>query len=226
MTVAAATAPLGILAFGAGVTLVWSAITGQNPLEEVRKLLRTGTVDGRPADASIRVTAVEGGASVGAGVAGDVGRAAGAAGAAVARAAAAGNGPPAALVSIGQGSHRLAPAAATAFRAAEQRFGRTIPVTDTVRDYNTQLRQWQANPRRFGNPDTSAHVQGLAVDVNLGAVGARPQGSTPSGWLNDPAYRRLFDAMTGAGWCNWQMNRGNTGGKIPEPWHFSYGGCS
>ena len=137
---------------------------------------------------------------------------------------AADGGPPV-LVALGQGGHKLQAAAVTAFRQVEQTFGRTIPITDSARDYAAQLAAWKRDPTRYGRPDDNAHVMGLAVDVNLGAVGAKPQGSTPSGWLNDPVYRRLFDAFTAAGWCNWQMNRGNLGGKIAEPWHFSYGRC-
>lgn len=211
---AGAQVPVGVLALGGGVVLLWSAFTGQNPYTELRKALQTGKLDGPG----------EGGGPL------DVNRSTAAADPAdddgtneEQRQTTAGR---PTLVPIGQGGHQLSPAAATAFRAAEQRFGRSIPITDSARDFDSQLANHRRNPRRFGSPTGNAHVMGQAVDVNLGAVGAKPQGSNPAGWLRDPGYRRLFDAMTATGWCNWQMNRGDLGGKIPEPWHFSHGRCA
>lgn len=208
-----AVTPLGVLALGGSAVMLWSAFTGQNPLSELRAALTTGRLPegGRATPiAAARTINAQGGTDDG----GRYGP----------FQSGATSGPPT-LVPLGQGPHRLTAPAVSAFRAAEQAFGRSIPVTDSARDYAAQARGHAADPERFGRPDDNAHVMGVAVDVNLRAVGANPQGSTPAGWLNDPVYRRLHDAFAGAGWCNWQMNRGDLGGKIPEPWHFSYGRC-
>lgn len=212
----AVTTPLGVLALGGSAVMLWSAFTGQNPLTELRAALSTGELPegGAPtAIASSRVAPPineQGGTDAG--------------GAYGPFQPGSTSGPPT-LVPIGQGSHQLSPPAVVAFARAEQSFRGIIPLTDSARDYAAQARAHERDPQRFGRPDDNAHVMGLAVDVNLPAIGAQPQGSEPSGWLADPVYRRLFDAFTAAGWCNWQMNRGGLGGKIPEPWHFSYGRC-
>lgn len=112
------------------------------------------------------------------------------------------NNPPA-LVNIGQPGHRLAPDAAAAFRLAEQRFGRTIWVTDSYRSYAVQAAGHAADPNRFGSPDTSRHVSGEAIDVHTGKI--RP---------DDP---QLVNALTSAGWCHTK--------RPDEPWHWSYNGC-
>ncbi len=213
MSSAAVTTPIGVLALGSGAALIWSAFTGQNPLTELRAALTSGRLPtggtARPIQ-SVTINA-QGGTDEG-GLYGPY------------QAGATSSAAPT-LVPLGQGSHKLTAPAVTAFRQAEQNYGRTIPITDSARDYAAQLAAWQRDPTRFGRPDDNAHVMGVAVDVNLGALGAKPSGSTPSGWLADPVYRKLFDAFTAAGWCNWQMNRGDLGGKIPEPWHFSFGRC-
>ncbi len=222
MNSSAVTTPIGVLALGGAAVMLWSAFTGQNPIEELRATLSTGRLPGRTAtpirpgtlDGSIAPVAVDlnpqGGTSSGGAYGpfqpGSTG------------------GPPT-LVPLGQGSHRLQPAAVAAFRTVEQRFGRSIPITDSARDYSAQARGHANDPTRFGAPQDNAHVMGLAVDVDLAAVGANPSGSNPADWQIDPVYRSLFAAFTGAGWCNWQSNRGDLGGKIPEPWHFSFGRC-
>lgn len=214
---AAVTTPIGVLALGSGAALIWSAFTGQNPITELRATLSTGRLPGgraRPVERATLPINAAGGVSTPTEPYGPF----------QAGSAESGGGPPT-LVPLGQGSHRLQAPAVTAFRQVEQTFGRSIPITDSARDYAAQAAAHARDPRRFGAPQDNAHVMGLAVDVNLGAIGARPTGSTPAGWLNDPVYRRLHDAFRAAGWCNWQMNRGDLGGKIPEPWHFSYGRC-
>lgn len=107
------------------------------------------------------------------------------------------------LVSIGQGGHRLAPDAAAAFRLAETTFGRRIPITDSYRSYAVQAQGHAADPNRFGSPDTSRHVSGEAIDVDIGKVRA-----------DDP---QLMNALTSAGWCK--------ASRADEPWHWSYNGC-
>lgn len=118
----------------------------------------------------------------------------------------------------GKNGHRLAPAAAAAFAKAEQIFGQPIPITDSYRDYATQLRGYRSDPGRFGSPDTSYHVKGAAVDVNLRTLAASPTGDA----VQQARWKRLYDAMTAAGWCN---PRGPYRGDHKEPWHFSFGGC-
>lgn len=211
---AAITTPIGVLALGGGAVMLWSAFTGQNPLAELRAALSTGKLpEGGGVTPIARSINPQGGTDDG-----------GQYGPFVPGSTSTSGGPPV-LVPLGQGSHKLQAPAVSAFRRAEQLFGRSIPVTDTARSYSAQAAAHKRDPSRFGRPDDNAHVMGVAVDVNLSAVGANPRGSSPSGWLADPVYRSLFDAFTLAGWCNWQMNRGDLGGKIPEPWHFSYGRC-
>lgn len=117
------------------------------------------------------------------------------------------------LVPIGQGYHRLAPATAAAFKRWEAAYGRKIIVTDSYRDYATQLAGFKKDPKRFASPDTSRHVRGMAVDVNLQTLNAAPPGA---GW------NALYAAATATGWCN---PRGPYKGDHAEPWHFSYPGC-
>jgi len=123
-------------------------------------------------------------------------------------------GPTPGLVPIGQGSHRLAPAAAAAFREAERLYGRPIPVTDSYRSYSAQAAAHARDPARFVAPDRSAHVTGNAVDVNLGQLGE-------DGDAAGSHSGRLVAAMLAAGWCQSAWNKRS----LPEPWHFSYGGC-
>jgi hypothetical protein len=127
---------------------------------------------------------------------------------------------PAGMIPIGQSGHKLAPAAYAAFRTWETLFGRTIIVTDTYRDRATQARRHAEDPDRFGSADTSYHVKGRAVDVNLGAVGA--VGPHPGAAAGNPTYEKLRSTGISAGWC-WP--RAGTRGDGKEPWHASHGGC-
>lgn len=220
--VAGYTTPLGILAFGGGVALVWSAVTGDSPLAELRKALSTGRVDGgeptpiEPADSGYVATGPNATAS-------DPMAPAGPGGSATARHG--GGAANTERVSIGQGGHKLNPDAAAAFRRAEAAYGRTIVVTDSSRDYATQAANRQRDPSRFGPPDGNAHVEGRAVDVNLPALGLNPMGE-PSDWAKDPGYAKLLRAMTSAGFCNYQVRNGTANGRTREPWHFAYGRCN
>lgn len=208
------TTPLGVLAIGGGIALVYSAFTGQGPIAELRKALSTGRVDGNDGIAPIEVDTIDvpdaspsaspigfagGGGSGGAGST--------------------------ERVSIGQGGHRLNPAAAAAFRQAEANYGRTIVITDSSRDYATQAANRAKNPSRFGPADGNAHVEGRAIDVNLPALGLNPMGE-PSDWTSDAKYRKLVEALASAGWCNYQIKNGTANGRTREPWHFAYGRCN
>lgn len=208
----AETAAVVIAAAGAG--LLYAAVTNQNPLVELRAALSTGSTAG---SVPIRTSSYAGEAArSGASPALD-----GYAG----EAARNGSTSTAPLVTIGQGAHKLTAPAAAAFQRWQSAFGNPIPVTDSYRDYAEQAGQYAANPSRFGNPVGNKHVAGLAVDVNLSAIGARPSGSNPSDWRRDPVYARLLAAATSAGFCNYQVRNGSTGSKIAEPWHFSFGVC-
>ena len=205
--------PLGVVAAGAGVALIWSAVTGDNPLSELRKALTTGKVDGgaptpitpEQLTRAIYTTPDSSGTPTTTGPPSQVS--------------------PAQRVSIGHGSHTLNPSAASAFRQAEQNYGRPIPITDSSRDYATQAANRKNNPDRFGPADGNAHVEGRAVDVNLPALGLNPQGE-PSNWANDAGYAKLLAAMTAAGWCNYQVRNGTAKGRTREPWHFAHGRCN
>jgi len=125
---------------------------------------------------------------------------------------------PSDLVSIGQGGHKLAKATADQFAKWQQAFGATIVLTDSYRDYATQLAGYQSDPSRFAPPWSSRHVKGQAVDVNLQAVGASPTGTA----AQRATWQRLYDTASVFGWCN---PRGPYKGDHKEPWHFSYPGC-
>lgn len=217
--------PLGVLALGGGVALIWSAVTGDGPLAELRKALSSGKVDGgkpTPIEVEPLPGNVEGIGAIGTPLSGGTSGTGGvgAIGTPISQ------GPPTTQrVRIGQGGHTLNPAAANAFRQAEQNYGRTIPITDSSRDYDTQAANRARDPDRFGPPDGNAHVEGRAVDVNLPALGLNPRGE-PSEWLRDPGYRKLVEAMGAAGWCNYQVKNGTANGRTREPWHFALGRCN
>lgn len=194
--------PVGYMAGALGAGLVVAAVANRNPLDVARQAL-TGSGEVRalytpPApEGAAPVEGTKAVASSGLGPA-PIGERIGAA-------------EPGDLVQIGQGNHRLRPEAAAAFQQWETLFGSTIRVTDTWRSYDHQARQHRSDPDRFASPDRSWHVRGLAVDVNLGAVGV---GST----ISDAGYRRLYDAARAAGWDTY------TDGVSGHTWHFSYGG--
>jgi hypothetical protein len=127
-------------------------------------------------------------------------------------------GAPTDLTKIGQGGHQLSKPTADRFAAWQKAFGASIIVTDSYRDYATQLAAWKSDPVRFAPPDKSRHVKGQAVDVNLQAVGASPTGTA----MQKATWKRLYDTAIALGWCN---PRGPYNGDHAEPWHFSYPGC-
>ncbi len=200
-----------VIVAAAGVGLLYAAVTNQNPLTELRSALSTGSTSGAT---PIRVAPVGAQSSY----AGEAARN-------DPSQTSTSTGAPATLQTIGQGSHRLAAPAAQAFARFQQAFGAAIPITDSYRDYATAARNYAADPARFANPANSRHVRGMAIDVNLQALGARPTGGNPSTWNRDPVYARLLAAARSTGWCNYQVHNGSTGSKIAEPWHFSFGDC-
>ncbi len=198
-----ATTTLGVIAAAVGAGLIYSAITGQAPLDELRKVLESGKLDGAAGRRPLAVADLGKSGQLGGKLDGGTSTSTGADGPA----------DPTNLVPIGQGSHRLTAPAAAAFKAAEQRLGRPIKVTDSYRSFAQQQAAHRSDPQRFADPAKSAHPEGVAVDVNLGAMGCT------TGRRGDPAYDRLYAALTGAGWCTY------TGGTSGDTWHFSFGVC-
>lgn len=101
------------------------------------------------------------------------------------------------LVAIGQGSHRLAPDAAAAFKRAEARVGRQIKVTDSYRSSAQQAECHRRKPTLCAPAGSSLHERGLAVDIVE---------------MNDD---KIAQALAGTGWfqATWKN----------EIWHWSYG---
>lgn len=187
--------PLYFAVAGTGIGLVFSAVRNESPLALLRSVLTGGAVERRPiyspeAEATAEDTRTGVGPLAPAGV----------------------DGAPE-LVSIGQGGHRLAPEAATAFAKWQAFYGAPIIVTDSYRSFATQLSGHLAEPDRFADPRTSPamHTRGLAVDVNFGKTTA---GESK---LGQPRYDRLYQTAQLAGFLNYE--RGLKG----DTWHFSYG---
>ncbi len=101
------------------------------------------------------------------------------------------------LVPIGQGSHKLAPAAAASFAAAEAQTGGRIAVTDSFRSSAQQADCHRRKPDLCAPAGRSCHEKGIAVDVV------------------DMRNQRVIDALTANGWVRYDPAR--------EPWHYSYG---
>ncbi len=194
-----------ILALGVGGGLIYAAFTGQSPLNELRKALETGKLDGPPEGgrsiATVAPTPIgEPGATYNIGTVPKPDPAAGS--------TATG---PLNLVPIGQGSHRLAAPAAAAFAAWERAYGAKIIVTDSYRSQQQQAAGNAADPGRFASASGSAHPMGLAVDVNL------PITTGGQSRKGQARYDRLAAAGASTGW------RSYTGGVSGDTWHFSYG---
>ena len=114
--------------------------------------------------------------------------------------------PASALVAIGVGHHRLAAAAAEAFRAMRadaMGSGVNIGVTDSYRTLDQQVdlakrKGLYSNGGLAAAPGTSDHGWGLSVDVDVNEVGQR--------WLRSNASSYGFSE------------------NVPrEPWHWTFG---
>lgn len=217
---------IGLGLFGVAYVLGWSALTGGSVIDELRAVLT-----GEPSDARARYreardrrqaesAALTGGQLVGAGLgraggdfapvddAGEAGAADGepgglgrAGGDFDTSAPAAGVEPQ--LVSIGQGGHRLQPAAAAALARAEARVGRKIKVTDSYRSYAQQADCYRRKPGVCAAPGKSWHERGLAIDII------------------EMNADDIAQALAGTGWyqATW-----STAAGVKEIWHWSYGG--
>jgi hypothetical protein len=122
--------------------------------------------------------------------------------------------PAEALKAIGQGSHRLETSAADAWiamREAAARDGVKLSLTDSYRDFDSQvrLRREKGHQVATATPGRSVHGWGRAVDANV----------------NDPRTLAWLRANAGRfGWVNpaWAQK----GGKSFEPWHWEFQGGS
>ncbi|WP_402377985.1 transglycosylase SLT domain-containing protein [Isoptericola rhizosphaerae] len=91
-----------------------------------------------------------------------------------------------------------------------ERFGTDLAITDSYRDYASQVVLKAQKPTLAATPGYSNHGWGLALDIgNLG-----PEGSPRHAWLreNGPRY----------GWQHPSWAR--LGGRKPEAWHWEYVG--
>ena len=102
---------------------------------------------------------------------------------------------PPVLVNI-KPSGQLDKDAAASFRRVQERGGKDFGNVGNYRTYAYQAAKYAENPRRYGSPDKSAHVVGLAIDI----VDVDIQAALP---------HLLFEG--------WQQTRPGD-----EPWHFSY----
>jgi zinc D-Ala-D-Ala carboxypeptidase len=123
-----------------------------------------------------------------------------------------GNLPDSALVSIGEGRHRLQPSAAAAYermKKAAEADGIRWSVTDSYRTYDQQVKLAQekglySQGGLAARPGTSNHGWGLAVDLG---GGANRSGSEQNEWLRQNAARYGFRTIA------------------REPWHWEYVGA-
>jgi hypothetical protein len=124
----------------------------------------------------------------------------------------------------GPGTFKLTVPAAAAFRGWRLGYGADIPVTSGYRSLQSQAASHAADPNRFADPDSSLHVQGIAVDVDNTWLNALPA----------DAQSRLRKAATRTGWGQARFKGGEAGCGRPasgaahdndEPWHFSFGAC-
>ncbi|MCQ9367765.1 D-alanyl-D-alanine carboxypeptidase family protein [Brevibacterium sp. 50QC2O2] len=93
--------------------------------------------------------------------------------------------------------------------AFKQRFGHHISVTDSYRDYATQVSVKARKGRMAATPGRSNHGWGLAVDLGSGISSF---GSPQHEWMRQNAPRY--------GWIHPAWAR--TSGTLPEPWHWEF----
>ncbi|MFN3865221.1 MAG: S-layer homology domain-containing protein [Demequina sp.] len=98
-------------------------------------------------------------------------------------------------------------------RAFRARYGINIPINDSYRDYDAQVRARAVHGNLAATPGTSNHGWGAAVDI----AGA----TLPGGYQGAP-YLWLRQQLGGYNWLLPTWAR--PGGSKPEPWHFEYTG--
>nr|WP_269811342.1 M15 family metallopeptidase [Kineosporia rhizophila] len=111
--------------------------------------------------------------------------------------------------------HHLRADAAYAFDQLSQtyaeQFGTFVCVTDSYREYATQVRLYATKPNLAARPGQSNHGWGTAVDL---CGGVQSFGTPEHEWLfaNAPLFGWFHPAWAQAG------------GSRPEPWHWEFGG--
>lgn len=112
-------------------------------------------------------------------------------------------------------THLFRPDAAEAFdrlnAAYRARFGVSITVTDSYRDYAGQVRAKATKGHLAAEPGTSNHGWGIAADL---AGGLQSYGTAPYAWMRANAPRFGWDNPTWA----------RPGGSKNEPWHWEFVG--
>ncbi|WP_143448663.1 D-alanyl-D-alanine carboxypeptidase family protein [Kineosporia sp. A_224] len=115
----------------------------------------------------------------------------------------------------GTSGHRLRADAAYAFnrlsQAYAQEFGEPVCVTDSYRDYATQVRLYATKPNLAAVPGTSNHGWGTATDLCGGIQD-----------FGTPTHRWMLRHAPEFGWFHpaWA----EPGGSRPEPWHWEFAG--
>jgi LAS superfamily LD-carboxypeptidase LdcB len=94
-------------------------------------------------------------------------------------------------------------------------FGYPLPLTDTYRSYERQLKTKEETPDIAADPGTSPHGWGLAFDYNT--MVKQPDG-TYIGSFDSPRYKWLFTNAPKRGF--WNPGWAQEDGKMPEAWHF------
>ena len=96
----------------------------------------------------------------------------------------------------------------------EDHFGYDLPLTDSYRDYDGQVKARAKHGSGAATPGTSRHGWGLAFDFNTKMI---VDGKEVK-WFESPRYKWLFKNAPKRGFHNppWAQK----GGSKPEAWHF------
>ena len=97
--------------------------------------------------------------------------------------------------------------------AFRERYGMDIPITDSYRDYEGQVRVKLLKGYLAATPGTSNHGWGKAIDINGGAL--------PGGYAGE-AYAWLVSTLPSYDWVLPRWARPD--GSKPEPWHLEHTG--
>lgn len=128
---------------------------------------------------------------------------------------------------------KVTAATAAAFTKWVAGFGKPIIVSNSYRTCESQASAYAGDPIRYGSAGGSAHPKGLAVDVNLQAMGISfsppAMGGTFNRGGNNAQYVKLWTTGKAAGFSSAGAQidiprKKSPSGKdsMAEPWHFSY----
>lgn len=98
-------------------------------------------------------------------------------------------------------------------RAFRARYGTNIPINDSYRDYDGQVRAKQLYGNLAATPGTSNHGWAAAIDI---------AGNSLPGGYSGSQYLWLRQQLAGYNWVLPTWAR--PGGSKPEAWHFEYTG--